>query len=131
MNYQEAIKEAETQINVYENMILYNKDFEPKNDNSNYENKIDFLKTAIYAMQELQEYKKLCALEAVRRIVEMNESKKPIVESIDEVIFGRKIENVVVYCPTCGERIASLADIEMHGFCRNCGQSIDWSEEDD
>ena len=58
MDYQEAIKEAETQINVYESMILYNKDFEPKNDNSNYERKIDFLKTAISAMQELLEYHK-------------------------------------------------------------------------
>lgn len=57
MNYQEAIKEAETQINMYESMILYNKDFETKNDNSNYERKVDFLKTAISAMQELQLYK--------------------------------------------------------------------------
>ena len=55
MNYKEAIKEAETQIDTYESMILYNKDFEPKNDNSNYERKVDFLKTAISAMQELQE----------------------------------------------------------------------------
>ena len=57
MNYQEAIKEAEIQIDMYESMILYNRDFEPKNNNSNYERKIDFLKTAISAMQELQEYK--------------------------------------------------------------------------
>ena len=53
MDYQEAIKEAEIQIDMYESMILYNKDFEPKNDNSNYERKLDFLKTAISAMQEL------------------------------------------------------------------------------
>lgn len=57
MDYQEAIKEAEIQINMYESMILYNRDFEPKNDNSNYERKIDFLKTIISAMQEMQEYK--------------------------------------------------------------------------
>lgn len=57
MDYQEAIKEAEIQIDMYESMILYNRDFEPKNDNSNYERKIDFLKTAISAMQELQIYK--------------------------------------------------------------------------
>ena len=42
MDYQEAIKEAEAQINMYEAFILYNKDFEPKNDNSNYEFKMDF-----------------------------------------------------------------------------------------
>lgn len=52
MTYEEAIKEAEIQINVYENMILYNKDFEPKNDNSNYEHKIEFLKIAIEALEK-------------------------------------------------------------------------------
>lgn len=57
MDYKEAIEEAEIQIDMYESMILYNKDFEPKNDNSNYERKVDFLKTAISAMQELQMYK--------------------------------------------------------------------------
>lgn len=59
MDYQEAIREAEIQINMYESMILYNKDFEPKNDNSNYERKVDFLKTAISAMQELQEQREI------------------------------------------------------------------------
>lgn len=52
MTREEAIKEAEIQIDVYEGMILYNKDFEPKNDNSNYERKIEFLKVAIAALQE-------------------------------------------------------------------------------
>lgn len=52
MTYEEAIKEAEIQINVYESMILYNKDFEPKNDNSNYEHKIEFLKIAIEALEK-------------------------------------------------------------------------------
>ena len=32
MTYEEAIKEAEIQIDVYKNMISYNKDFESKND---------------------------------------------------------------------------------------------------
>ena len=52
MDYQEAIKEAEIQIDVYDGMILYNKDFEPKNDNSNYERKIEFLKLAIEALEK-------------------------------------------------------------------------------
>ena len=52
MTLQEAIKEAETQIDVYENMILYNKDFEPQNDNSNYGRKIEFLKMAIEALEK-------------------------------------------------------------------------------
>ena len=52
MTNEEAIKEAEVQIGVYENMILYNKDFEPKNDNSNYERKIEFLRIAIEVLKK-------------------------------------------------------------------------------
>ena len=52
MTYEEAIKEAEIQIGIYESMILYNKDFEPKNDNSNYECKIEFLKIVIEALEK-------------------------------------------------------------------------------
>lgn len=57
MTNKEAIKEAEVQIGVYENMILYNKDFEPKNDNSNYERKIEFLRLVIEALKKADKYK--------------------------------------------------------------------------
>ena len=57
MTNKEAIKEAEVQIDVYENMILYNKDFEPKNDNSNYERKIEFLRLAIEALEKADKYR--------------------------------------------------------------------------
>ena len=64
MDHKEAIKEAESQVDMYEAFILYNKDFEPKNDNRSYEYKIGFLKTAISAMRELQLHKdgKLCLI---------------------------------------------------------------------
>ena len=57
MTNKEAIKEAEVQIDVYENMILYNKDFEPKHDNSNYERKIEFLRLAIEALEKADKYR--------------------------------------------------------------------------
>ena len=40
MDHKEAIKEAESQVDMYETFILYNKYFEPKNDNRSYEYKI-------------------------------------------------------------------------------------------
>lgn len=136
MDYQEAIKEAEIQIDMYESMILYNKDFEPKNDNSNYERKIDFLKTAISAMQELQfykdtklclipenvygkqcdeldEYKQLGTLEEVREVVERQQAKKP---SLMLGIYGRVYE-----CKECGN------ELEMYSkHCPFCGQKQEW-----
>ena len=57
MTNKDAIKEAEVQIDVYENMILYNKDFEPKNDNSNYERKIEFMRLVIEALKKADKYK--------------------------------------------------------------------------
>ena len=140
MNYQEAIREAETQINMYESMILYNKDFEPKNDNSNYERKVDFLKTAISSMQELQlykdtgltpdqlreidklyseqakelgEYREIGTLDEVREAVEKQKKKKPCTS------------NRCYVCPHCG-LVTSLKT--KHNYCDACGQHIDWSE---
>lgn len=51
MIYKEAIKEAKSQIDAYENMILYCKHFEPKEDTSKYKYKIEFLKIAIEALE--------------------------------------------------------------------------------
>lgn len=127
MDYQEAIKEAETQIDTYESMILYNKDFEPKNDNSNYERKVDFLKTAISAMQELEKYKKLGTLEEVRDAVEIQKPKKVVIERWSPSI-----------CPRCGNELSeNLGDgYYKHPVflerCPNpdCAQRLDWSEEE-
>lgn len=52
MTYEVAIKEAKIQIDVYENMILYCTYFEPKEDTSKYEYKIEFLKAAIEAFEQ-------------------------------------------------------------------------------
>ena len=114
MDYQEAIKEAEIQIYMYESMILYNKDFEPKNDNSNYERKMDFLKTAISAMQELQQYKKLGTLEEVREAVEKQKEERPI--AVLGTFGGEEYE-----CKNCGSPVDYMDD-----YCKWCGKSQDW-----
>ena len=57
MTNKEAIKEAEVQIGVYENMIFYNEGFEPINDNSNYERKIEFLRLVIEVLKKADKYK--------------------------------------------------------------------------
>lgn len=116
---------------MYEAFILYNKDFEPKNDNSNYEFKMDFLKTAVSAMQELQmykdnklclipesvykkqceeldEYKKLGTLEEVREAMEKQEKKKPMAT------------NRCYVCPHCG--LVTSIKIK-HNYCDACGSA--------
>ena len=101
MTYEEAIKEAEIQINVYENMILYNKDFEPKNDNSNYEHKIEFLKIAIEALEK-------------------QVPKEPNYEG-DGYSDGELVYDTWI-CPNCGKYYE--VDYDDYKCCPECGQAI-------
>lgn len=101
MTYEEAIKEAEIQINVYESMILYNKDFEPKNDNSNYEHKIEFLKIAIEALEK-------------------QVPKEPNYEG-DGYSDGELVYDTWI-CPNCGKYYE--VDYDDYKYCPECGQAI-------
>ena len=110
MTNQEAIKEAEIQIDMYESFILYNKDFEPENDNSNYENKIDFLKTAIKALEK-------------------QIPKKPIYSNYDDNGFGEMIP-YTAKCSVCRYEFEfGTWNGEENHHCV-CGQAIDWSGEE-
>ena len=127
MDYQEAIKEAEIQIDMYEGMILYNKDFEPQNNNSNYERKMDFLKTTISAIQELQQYEEMGTLEEVREAVEKQRTKKPPYDGDGYAPDGTFVWAEWI-CPKCGNRYE--VDYDDYDYCPKCGQHIDWSEEE-
>ena len=78
--------------------------------------------TAIVAMQELQQYKRLGDLKKVRNAVERRKAKPPM--------YYGDTEDGEIECPHCRE---SLWDIKDCGFdnCPYCGQKLDWSEEDD
>lgn len=105
-----------------------NTNFEPKNDNSNYEFKMDFLKTAISAMQELQMYKEnqLCLIpESVykRQCEELDEYKK--LGTLEEVRYAvekqtaisREIIEGKYFCPKCHNLMP------YPGYC-GCGQKL-------
>ena len=52
MTIEEAIHELKIQSQVLESMILYNKDFEPKNDNTSLENKKNAINIGIKALEK-------------------------------------------------------------------------------
>ena len=80
----------------------------------------DMARIVISAMQELQEYKKLGTLEEARDAVErMQEKKVTDIRGNDKLKFCT--------CPYCGRRIAN---VEGGNYCQNCGQKLDWSEEE-
>ena len=100
MIYKEAIKEAKIQIDAYENMISYCKYFEPKEDISKYEYKIEFLKTAIEALDK-------------------QIPKKPMAIKIPTKWGGHDYR-----CPVCATRVFEQS------YCMSCGQAIDCSDID-
>ena len=137
MDHKEAIKEAESQVDMYEAFILYNKDFEPKNDNRSYEYKIDFLKTAISAMRELQLYKdgKLCLIpESVysKQCAELDAYKQlgtleEVQESMDKQNPEKPAEVYGIFgyieyeCRECGNTVNYMDE-----YCKHCGKKQDW-----
>lgn len=79
----------------------------------------DGLDTAIKALKEIQEYKKLGTLEEVREKVEKQKSKKI------------EVWNGQASCPTCHKLFGNMADINKlvcwnMTYCKWCGQHIDW-----
>lgn len=87
---------------------------------------IEAIKTAIYAMHELKEYKQLGTLEEVREALEKQKAKKPG-EVTNGLIWWDNDGNPVWLtdhiCAVCGKRI-----IPEYRHCPYCGQAIDWSE---
>ena len=69
---------------------------------------------AISAMQELQQYEELGTLEEVREAVEKQRKVKP--EDGE-------------YCQICHTFLKDEDDVPGF-YCPNCGQHIDWSEEE-
>lgn len=70
---------------------------------------------------ELERYKEIGTAEECRAAVEKQKPKKPEDVEYDYSYF---------ICPVCGDGIYVSDDYEIHKFCRNCGQAIDWSEEE-
>lgn len=81
--------------------------------------------------RKLAQYEDIGTLEEVREAVEKQKAKKPI-KSDD------KICDLIVHyrCPCCGKyfgerRIHDVILFSKKRYCNDCGQRIDWSEEDE
>lgn len=85
-------------------------------------------RVACDAIDELQEYKKLGTLEKIREAVDKQNAKKPDYEGDGYAPDGSFVWDTWV-CPGCGTKYE--VDYDEHDYCPNCGQHIDWSEEDD
>ena len=88
---------------------------------------IDYIKAkeiAIESMKEVEQYRALGTVEELKEAREKQVAKKPIMKT---VVFCDEAEDAYV-CSACeGESLL----FEGQPYCENCGQAIDWSEEDE
>ena len=74
-------------------------------------------KIAMSALEEIQQYREIGTVEECRGI------KKRDTELTPELYYNSWI------CPNCGEKYELYCD--EYDFCPECGQRINWEEEDE
>ena len=79
------------------------------------------------AIDELQEYKQFGTLEEVREAVEKQKKKRPTYDGDGYAPDGTFVWDEWI-CPNCGAIYE--VDYDDYDNCPNCGQRIDWSDED-
>nr|DAT62416.1 MAG TPA: DNA-directed RNA polymerase II subunit [Caudoviricetes sp.] len=85
------------------------------------------LDVAIKALEEVQQYRQIGTVEECREAVEKQTAKKPTL--IDYKKYTNFVDNAdflqdAYWCPNCKRVVRSGS------FCRDCGQRIDWRDED-
>ena len=96
----------------------------------------DAIIEAIGCMEEVEQYRALGTVEELKEAREKQVASKPLYRQgtlfkwIDTVIERGRNVNVPKWsnrdaCPNCKK------DVLKTNYCPNCGQALDWSEEDD
>lgn len=108
--------------------------------------KLEDVKTAISALQELQLYKdgKLCLIsESVysKQCDELDAYKQiGTLEEVQEAVEKHRCKKIEIWngqatCPQCKKLFGNISDIKRlisweMPYCKFCGQHLDWSEEE-
>lgn len=116
MTENEAIKELETSIDLAK---MCTQNYDRKNEIQGYE-------MAIKALEQVQQYHQIGTVEECREAVEKQTAKKPDYEG-DGFSDGQLVYDTWI-CPCCGKHYE--VDCDRYYYCQNCGQHIDWSDEE-
>lgn len=81
---------------------------------------------AVQALEEIQQYRAIGTLEECRAAVEKKTAKKPDYEG-DGYSDGHLVYDTWIY-PCCGKHFE--VDYDDYDYCPECGQHIDWSDEE-
>ena len=123
MTENEAIKKLEPYLDGIDSDLTFMELFYKDVDRSEYLADRDTFKTAITALKEIQQYRKIGTVEECREAVEKQKPKKCVIDSCPDHTHYK--------CPSCGKLHLSRY---KHGcpslgriprFCEYCGQAID------
>lgn len=81
---------------------------------------------AVQALEEIQQYCAIGTLEECRAAVEKQTAKKPDYEG-DGYADGHLVYDTWI-CPCCGKHYE--VDYDNYNYCPDCGQKLDWSDEE-
>jgi hypothetical protein len=85
------------------------------------------LDVAIKALEEVQQYRQIGTVEECREAVEKQTARKGIREKIKKG-YNRGMHHY--YCPVCCEKGDLRNKYNVGLYCSNCGQKLDWSDEE-
>ena len=114
MTENEAIKKLEPQLDGIDSDLTFMELFYKDVDRSEYLADRDTFKTAITALKEIQQYRKIGTVEECREAVEKQKPKKP----------HRNYEKFSGLWCKCGWYLGQKRDLGIK-YCPNCGQAID------
>lgn len=113
-------------IDKMKNMRLFMQIEDNKNECKFTEDDYAANKMALQALEEVQQYRQIGTVEECREAVEKQTAKKPDYEG-DGYSDGQLVYDTWI-CPCCGQHYE--VDCDRYYYCQNCGQHIDWSDEE-
>lgn len=116
MTENEAIDELNTSIDLAK---MCTENLERKREVQGYE-------TAIKALEEIQQYRAIGTPEECRAAVEKQTARRPDYEG-DGYADGHLVYDTWI-CPCCGKHYE--VDYDNYNYCPDCGQKLDWSDEE-
>ena len=93
----------------------------------NWEEMAEVRDIAISALKEIQQYRKIGTVEECRKAAEKQKPKQA--EHSKWIGINGALYDL---CPTCGTNLCtdSFLGEQKENYCGNCGQKLDWSEEE-
>lgn len=116
MTENEAIEELQNSIELAK---MCTQNYERKREIQGYE-------MAIKALEEVYQYRAIGTVMECREAVEKQTAKKPDYEG-DGYSDGQLVYDTWI-CPCCGQHYE--VDCDRYDYCPNCGQRIDWRDEE-